>query len=275
MKIQWNQRLISSFLSYLDYKIQKEGEAFINTTGYFYPVSSNYNGLYAYSSPFRQLCSDTSIPNCNVLTGCYLGNTFITVGQSGLASVNYPKGALFFNTIPAVRPSGTYSYKECSIELTDKEEYKLLFETEYVANSKFNQVLSGLALDVKTTPAIFVKIKNIENEPFAFSRIDANTIDIRLVVVANSEFQKQGLCNILANLNMTEFKIVSGQSALTFNGDYTGRAYNYTGQTFSNDYWPLILSSQIRDIPSVSQYTDIKRSVALCDITVSTVMRHP
>ncbi len=275
MRIQWNQRLISSFLGYLDHVIQNEGEAFINTTGYFYPVSSPYQGLYAYSAPFRQMCSDVSIPSCSVLTGCYLNNTFVTVGTSGLSRINYPKGTLYFTGQLPFKPSGSYSYKECNIELTSDFEYDLLFNTQYVQNSHFNQNLSGLADKVKTTPAIFVKVKASENKPFAFQRIDDNVINLRLVVIADSEFQKQGLVNVIQNLNMREFLITTGNSALSYDGSYTGAKYNYTGQTFASGYWPLIKSSKIITVPFQGDYSNMTKTTAMCDLEISTVMVHP
>lgn len=279
MNIQFDARLTSSFLMFLENWVLKQGQAYTNHSSLFYPISGNQNGLYTYSAPFRSFVSDIDVTGANVMTGVYLGGNFITIGQSGLQKINYPKGLVqFTGQIPSNVPiSGNYAVSEFNIELTDQSEYKLLFETKYVTNSKFQQNLTGLDAQTKTTPAIFVKVQNSENKPFAFSRIDNNQFLVRLVAICESEFQKISLCNVLKNLNMKEFKVISGNMPLDYMGSYTGSgiSYNYANLPIASGYFPLVWGSKIINIPLRGEYANISRNTAMCDLTVETIMRHP
>ncbi len=264
---------------FLENWVLKQGQAYTNHSSLFYPISGNQNGLYAYSAPYRSLVSDTDVTGANVMTGVYLGGQFVTIGTSGLAKINYPKGMIFFTSpIPSNVPiSGNYSISDFNIELTDQSEYKLLFETKYVTNPKFQQNLTGLDAQTKTAPAIFVKVQNSENLPFAFQRVDKNQLFLRLVMLCDNEFQKINISNVLKNLNMKEFRIISGNMPLDYMGSYTGSgvSYNYTNLPIASDYYPLVWSAKTITIPQRGEYSNVSKNSALCDITVETIMRHP
>ena len=81
MKPQYDNKLLSSFLLYLDNKILSKGEAFVNHSGLFYPVENFFNGYYTYAAPYKQIVSDASITGANKLTGIYLDGNFIVVAS--------------------------------------------------------------------------------------------------------------------------------------------------------------------------------------------------
>jgi len=276
MQVQFDNRLISSFLLFLDNQIQSKGVCYTNYSGRLYPITSPYQGLYAYATPFKQLCNDTSISGANVMSGVYLNGVFVTVGQSGLYSINHKQGTAYFTgqLSSSVVVSGRYAIKDFNIELADQVEYKLLYETKYVTNSKFNQTLSGLPLDVKTAPVIFLRPKNIENKPFAFGGIDDNEMKIRAIIVADNEFQRIGVCNILKNLNLKGFSIVNS-TPFDYLGNFTGLNYSYSGLSYDTVYSPLITEAKVIDVPRVGELENFGRATAIVDFSISTYMRHP
>ena len=275
MKVSFDVNLLSSFLLYVDHRLQSYGEAFTNYSGLLYPVQTKIAGKSAYSTPFRQLVNDTSISGANVMSGVYLNGNFVGVGQSGLHAINHDLGTVYFNAaLPAnTSISGRYAIKEFSIEYTNKLEYKLLFDTKYVTNSQFNQTLSGLASDIKTTPAIFLRPKVTENAGFSFGGLDDNNFKIRAILIADNEFQRVAACNVLKNMNLRTFNVASS-TPFDYLGNYTGLNYNYNNLNFISGYEPLITEIKVIDVPLRGDFQDIGKNIAMVDFTVSTIMRH-
>lgn len=274
MQVQLDNRIISSFLLYLDHEIQSKGRAFQNTVVRFYPITSNYAGTYAYAAPYKPLCNDISITGVNVLSGVYLNNSYIQVGQSGLHAINHYRGTLYFT---GQNPSnfvisGAVAAKEVGIKITDKQDWKLLFETQYVANGTHPVQMTGLAEDVETTPIIFLRYKGQENKPFAFSRLDNQTIAMRAVVVANNEFQRVALASILKNLNYCSIPLVNS-TPFDSVGNMTGVNYDYTQLSLDTSYTPMILSVKSIDLPQQGDYKNVGRNMAIVDFEISTIAR--
>ncbi len=274
---QFDNQILTSFALLLDNKIQSNGRAFTNFSGLLYQTPSSYQGLTAYSTPFRSLCNDTSVVGANIMTGVYFNGNFITVGQSGLVKINHDLGTAYFSgNVPSTTViSGRYAVKDFNIAITDELEYKL-FETKYVFNPKYNQTLSGLASDIKIAPIIYIRPKDLENKPFAFGRIDENTIDIRTIVIADNQFNKTAVCNILKNLNMTVLPLVSS-TPFDYMGNYTGLNYNYSGTSSDTTYYPTIWSAKVIGIGrnNTAETENLSRNSAIVDFSIRTIMRHP
>lgn len=272
MQPQLDNKIVSSFLLYLDNKIQQRGGAFYNTNGLFYPAQSNINGLYAYTCPYKQLCNDTSVSGATVMSGVYINNNYISVGQSGLVAINHYDGALYFNSgLPKnTTISGNFAVKDFSVYLSDQPDYKILFATKFFPNPKYGpQPQSGLPLDAKTAPAIYLTIKNQENKPFAFAGLDDNSINIRAVVVSDTAYEKIAVCNIFKNLFMRPFKIVTS-TPFDYLGNMTGVNYNYNTLSYSDFYRPIVLKSKVTEVNLDGEYIDIKKQFAFVDIEIST-----
>jgi hypothetical protein len=275
MIVTHDVKLMSSFMLFLDHVVMEKGRAFTNYSGSLYRVNSPYQGLYAYASPFKHLGYDASISNMNVMSGIYLNNTLVGIGTSGLHSINYNEGTAYFSSAIAngTSISGRYSVKDFGIKITDQPESKLLLETKYVLNSKYNQTLSGLPLDVTTAPIIFLKYKTSENKPFAFGGIDDNSIKIRAIAVCDNEFQKIALGNIFKNLNWSGFNLLNS-TPLDWRGSYTGSVYNYNTLSYDSTYVPFVREVRVFDVPAVGEYENLPRFALLADFEIFCAMRH-
>jgi hypothetical protein len=275
MRVQFDNKLISSFAQYLDHYVQEQGVAYSNHSGLLYRINSRDDGLYAYATPFKQLVRDTAISGANVMSGVYLNGNFVTIGQSGLSRINHDEGTVYFTgQLPANTViSGNYAIKDFNVDITENAEYKLLTMTKYVTNSKFNQVLSGLPSDTRTTPAIFLKAKDTDNKPFALGGIDDNAYRIRAIVITDNEFQRIAVCNIMKNLRYKVFSVVDS-TPMDYLGNFTGLNYNYDNLNFNTGYSCLVMEAKARNIPMEGDFADLGRSVAEVDFTISTLMRH-
>lgn len=275
MKVQLDTKVISSFLLYLDHVVQDEGEAFNNEVVRFYPKASPVQNTYIYTSISKPLCNDISITGAHVLSGIYINGAYASVGTSGLTSINHYQGALYFT---GSFPSGTVisgdaAVKEVTIKITDKTDWKLLFETQYVSNGQHGtQPSTGLGLDTEVSPIIFLRHKAQENKPFGFARLDNQMVAMRAIVIADNEFQKIGLTSILKNLNYRPVQLVS---ATPFDalGNMTGINYNYNTLSIDTSVTPIIYSVKVIDIPQRGEYKDIRRNMAIVDFELGTVAR--
>lgn len=274
MIIQFENRVISSFMLYLDHEIQSQGQAYYNYSGLLYRVNSQHNGLYAYATPFKQLVNDTSISGANVMSGVYLNGNYVGIGQSGLYSINHAQGVVYFtgqlssNTVV----SGRYAIKDINIELSDKEEYKVIFETKYEPKSRYNQTLSGLQTDVKTLPSIFLKYKGGDAAPAAFGGIQDNKVLIKALILTENEFQRVAVCNILKNLTFKFFNLVNS-TPFDYLGNYTGLNYYYDNLNFDTGNSPLITEVKVKDVPLIGEFSNIGAKIASAEFVLSTFIR--
>lgn len=276
MIAQLDTKVLSSFLLYIDHEIQSKGQAFQNQTVKFFPETSSIVNNYIFTSAVKPLCNDTSISGANILSGIYIGNSYIPVGQSGLKAINHYKGALYFTGINpesyGLPLSGLSALKEISVKITDKTDWKLMFETKYVNNGSMSVPVTGLDLDVEMSPIVFLRFKGQENKPFAFSRLDNQTITVRAIIIADTEFQKIGVSSILKNLNYRVIPLVQSTPFDSL-GNMTGVNYNYSQLPTDSLLTPMILGVKSIDVPQEGSYRDIRRNMSIVDFEVSTIAR--
>lgn len=272
---QYENKLISSFLLHIDHRIQSYGLAYTNYSGLLYPIPSMIYGQYAYATPFKQLCNDISVSGAQIMSGVYLNGNHVSIGQSGLSAINHYEGAVFFNNpLPAnTVVSASYAVKDFSVEITDQPEYKLLFETKYLTSTKYNQTLSGLDLDTKTSPIIFLRSKVGNPEPFALGGIENKKKTIRAIVIADTEYQRVAVCNILKDLMYSPFYITT-QLPFDAAGNMTGINYNFNNLTQSSGYFPWIFNVKEVDIPRADTFRTMPKNMSMVDFNIQTLALH-
>lgn len=276
MLAQLDTRILSSFLLYVDHEIQSKGSGFQNQVVSFYPEVSPISNTYVFTAPVKPLCNDTSIGGANIMSGVYVGNSYLGIGQSGLKGINHYKGAIYFT---GVNPesfnlpiSGKAAVKEISVKITDKTDWKLMFETKYVNNGSMQIPTTGLDLDTEVSPIVYLRYRGQENKGFAFSRLDNQTISMRAIIVADNEFQKVAVASILKNLN---YRVIPLVQSTPFDplGTMTGSNYNFSSLLIDNSVTPMVFSVKSMDVPQRGDYGDIRRSMALVDFEISTIAR--
>lgn len=234
MKAQYTNKLISSFLMYLENTLLVKGEGFYNTTGYFYATQSPYSGFYAYSAPCNPLVYDQSIPNSIPFSGVYLDNNFITTGQSGLAQIDYKKGVVYFTSEIAGdnRISGNFSCAEYTAQLTTDPEYRIIFETKKFLRPKYSQDLTGVAPNEISFPTIFVKENGGYNDPYALGGEDITYTTLRLIILGDSQFSTDCVTSLLKDQSFSYVPLMF-DTEFPFNsyGGLKSKTFSYTGVT--------------------------------------------
>tara|TARA_R100000152_G_C6776713_1_gene206046 strand:+ start:953 stop:1828 length:876 start_codon:yes stop_codon:yes gene_type:complete len=243
MKVQYENKVMSSLLLFVDHEITQKGEAYTNHQSNFFKIDSLFSDYYVYASPFKQLVSDVSVTGSsdpNLLTGIYVnGDGPIGPGTSGLHSINHMQGQLYFtggnaatDPMAGKTVSGRYAVKDFNVFLTSLPEEQLLFETKLVLNPKTSDIKLTTGVDpaTQTYPAIFIKDNGGTNEEFALGGVDNTIINARAIVLADSLFNLDAACGILKDSVRKKMSIIN-QTDLNLNalGGYTGVTYNYTG----------------------------------------------
>ena len=272
---QLDNQLLSSFLLTLDHRILDKGTAYTNYSSLFYPVDSYYQGQYIYSCPFRSLVNDVSISGANVISGLYINNNFVTIGQSGLQSINPYLGAAFFNSpLPDNSVvSGNYAVKDFSIKISDQPEWKLLFESEYIINGKYAQTPTGLPLDTETSPIIFLRTKSAVVNPIGLGGWEDNVKVVRAIVIADTEYSRTAVCNIMKNMLYSPLYITTNVP-FAADGSYTGVNYDFTALTKDLTWFPWIFKVTVSDIPRAGDFKTINKNMAMVDFHLNTIIRH-
>lgn len=226
---QFINRVMSSFSLMVDHYILSSGEAFTNYGSYLYDVRNNFSNIYTYGLPFKQIVSDFSVPNANIMTGVYIDGTAYPTGSNNLIDINYAEGQVYFSADKSANTlSGNYAVKDFNVYLTNEADYKILFETKHTVQARTSQSLTGLVPESQTLPAIYIINQSMENVPFAFGGLDTTTIPIRVIILADNGFKLDAVKSILADRART-FVPVLETSDMPFNhyGGFNGTGYNY------------------------------------------------
>lgn len=277
MNIQYDVRVLSSLALYVDYKLLKVGQAYTNTSGALYPISSDLKGMYGYGTPYKQLVNDTSITGANIMSGVYLDGNFIAPGQSGLYGINHYNGIAYFtNAIsnPTSRLTAKYAYKDFSVKVTDQTDYKLLFGNKYLKNQLYAQNPTGVEEDVEIYPIIYIRPTVVENQPFAFAGLDDNLMSVRCVIIAEDMYSVLGASNILKNLNLKQLPVYS---SLPFNqmGLYTGTPYNFEQLPQFQQNNPIIWKARTSSVAAKGDdFNLLNKKTMFVDFDIRTLSTH-
>ncbi|MAF26151.1 hypothetical protein CL634_11365 [bacterium] len=250
MKAQWENKVMSSFLQFVDHEILDKGEAFENTGNNFYTADSLYNGYYTYTSPFQQLVGDVSIESAHgalVMDGVYIDGNFKEVGTAagdaaGLIGINHQKGHVYFDEDKGSNIiSGNFAVKDYSVLLTSESEENLIFHTKHNLRPKAHQPITGLRYNESTFPIIYIKNAGGTSLPLGLGGTEDVRTDIRAVILSDSAFSLDAVCNILKNTTRKRLPIIES-TPLNAMGAYIGESYNYT---------ELISEGTVHDGPSI------------------------
>tara|TARA_Y100001938_G_C8101576_1_gene442216 strand:- start:14179 stop:15069 length:891 start_codon:yes stop_codon:yes gene_type:complete len=242
MRVQWENKIMSSFLQFVDHEILDKGVAYENWGANFYPADNLYNGYYTYTSPFQQFVVDSSmetatIPNtspasthyANIIDGVYVDGVFKSVASNdaGLVGINHQKGHVYFNQDKSGSTiSGNFAVKDYSVLLTSQSEENLLFHTKHHLRPKVYQPVTGLQYDASTYPVIYIKNMGGDSLPMGLGGVENVRTDIRAVILSDSAFSLDAVCNILKDTARKRLPIIT-DTPFNAMGAYTGTAYNY------------------------------------------------
>ena len=286
MKVQFENKVMSSLLMFVDHEVTQKGEAFTNTKSNFFKIDSLFKDYHVYAAPFKQMVSDVSVTGSSaptVMTGIYVdGDGPLEVGNSGFDSINFMQGQLYFKgeTDPMAGKtiSGDYSIKDFNVFLTSMPEEQLLFETKLTLNPRTSDinVTTGVDSSTQTYPAIFIRNNGGKNDPAFFGGMDNTIMNLRSVVLADSAFSLDAVCSILKDSVRTEVPIIE-QSDLAFNSiGGTTSGYNYSALKNGSNEALWIKDVFVTKDPARGYYNSLNPSIypAFIDFSLE-IFRYP
>lgn len=268
MKQQLDNKLVSSFMLMVDHEIQSQGQAFVNSSGLFWPDTNRFAGLYTYTCSYKQLCNDTSISGANIMSGVYVNNVYTPVGSGKLVSINHYDGSVNFSSPISTRISGNFAVKEFSVYLSDQPDYKVVLEGKYHSNPKYAQAATGIPQEVKSMPAIIIVPKEQEAKPLGFQGLDDNYLRLRAIIVCENAFQRVAVSNILKNFRLKNVPIFNSPP-FDYLGNMTGINYNYSSLTFFSGSFPFITSAKVVQLPNQGAFSDAAKQMGMVDFDIS------
>lgn len=233
MQPQLDNKIVSSFLLYLDNYITSQGQAYTNWSGNLYQVKSNLANTYIYSTRYQPLVSDASIAGATVMTGIYLNGSFLTTGQSGFLDINYKKGYVYFSNPVTGTLSGNYAVKDYNFNLTNDSEISLLFENKQYLRPKVGQNVTGIYTDESTFPVIFVRSNGGFNSEFAFGGLKETYYNLRIITIADSQFLLDATNSLLRDIYQKYVPLFEfNEMPYNSRGGLKSGVFNYTGMIY-------------------------------------------
>ena len=237
MKPQYQHELMTSFMLWFDNHLLNKGEAYSNQTGtlYYFNDSRLPDGYKAYASPYKQWVTDSSIVGS---VNPVIPTSFMGSGRADDIIFDFENGRIIetgnnFGTNETI--TGTFAVKDFNIYLTNDTEEDLILENKFQLNSRYNKTESGVEPYDQMTPAIFLSSETMRNEPFAFRGEDITRNNIKAVVLAENNYQLDGVLSIFADTaRKTIVKIPFTGHPATEYGDLKNGSYDYT--TVSSSY---------------------------------------
>jgi hypothetical protein len=267
MKPQYQHELMTSFLLWFDNHLLQKGEAYSNQTGqlYYFNDTRLPESYKAYASSYKQWVNDSSVDGD---TNPTIPNSFNGSGRNDHIIFDFENGRIIetggnFSTNEFI--TGGFAVKDFNVYLTNDTEEDLILENKFELNSRYTQSPSGVEPYDQMTPAIFINSEFMRNEGFAFGGEDLTKNTIKAVVLAENNYQLDGVLSIFADTARKSFtKIPFTGHPSTEYGDIKDGSYFYTGieSTYggSNPYY-------IEDV-TVSKFSERAQQQVLGEIKV-------
>lgn len=232
MNAQYHQNLLPSFGLFIDHSLCAIGQAFTNYSGNLYLTTGdpNFAGYRIWGTPYRQFIADSSIANATIASGVYYNGNFIPNGTSGI-NIDYLRGRAISTGNSSINQLSTaYSAKDFNIYFTQISEERLLFELapKLPQQSKIGiPVTQPLDYLDQPYPAIWIRMDDSLNEPFALGGMDTTNTTIKTIILSDTDWKLDGSISIFEDSARKYFPVFTGsQFPFTYYGN-TKSGYNY------------------------------------------------
>ena len=222
-----------SFQLWLDHYILKYGQAY--TTGNYKLYCTEDErlpaGYLSYSSPFKQWVWDSSISGAVVNSYIYSGSEKIYSDDDNVI-LDYDNGRAIIKTDNQnLDLTADFSYKDFNIYPTNQTEEDLVVQNKFQENSRYYIQESGIKPYDCVTPAIFINFEEREGVPFALGGMDDVKYYIKAIIVAENDYQLDGINGLLGNCAQRIFPLITGINREDIWNDsinsYSGASYPF------------------------------------------------
>ena len=271
MKPQYQHEVLTSFMLWFDNHLLNKGEAYSNKTGtlYYFDDSRLPDNYKVYASPYKQWVNDSSVTGS---TNPIIPTGFMGSGRNDGVIFDFENGRIIetggnFGTSSTI--TGTFAVKDFNVYVSDETEEDLILESKFILNSRYNDSETGIKPYDKVIPAVFVNSENVQNVPYAFGGEDETRTSIKAVVLAENNYQLDGVLSIFADLTKSNITPIpfSGHPSTEYGDlktDFTGAGFYYTGVI---DAYKNNIPYYIEDV-TVSKLSEREKPQQLGDVKV-------
>ena len=226
MRGNFDTQLPSSFLAWLNNKLDKEGEAFsTQNVTLFKQTDPSRSTLNVYASPYKGWVYDSCATS--VISGVYTTSGQYLTRSSGI-EFDFNNGRVLSSGNWGQTLTGTISRKEYNVYFTTDEKATLFLENGTDSNKNVKFTETGVTPYDFAAPCIFVTAATAQNVPFAFGGIDNSQRTFRLLVVSDNNYHQEALKGLLVDSARQNFPLIEDSATpFTFYGDLKSGYYNY------------------------------------------------
>lgn len=247
MNYTFDHYLLSSFRLWLDNYILSK-DAFINTTGIFFPIGTA-DGLNVYQSSYPQFVYDSSITGANLITGAYVNNNFIGRGTSGL-KIDYLNGRIFVSGSANI--TGSFAVKEYNTYMNDKSAEVLIEEAFNSKRARREKPFAAINPANVICPLININFVNSFNKPFAYGGEDETRTLVRCAIITDNSFRTNGILSALRDSQYKCFSYIGDNQLVPFNyyNDLKTGGFNYRNfdDIESRVYIDKVFASRVSEV---------------------------
>ena len=262
---QFDNILMTSILLWLDNKIVTKGQAYTNTTGRLFNYIDERlpTGYKTFGSAYKQWVNDSSIAGATIPSGVYVNGTFS--GRNSTLVLDFENGRAISTQIQTGSSlTGSFAVKDFNVYFSNETEEDLIIENKYDINSRI--VINDenyISPYDQVIPAIFLSLDGSSNKGFAFGGMEETTISAKAVVLAENNYQLDGVLSIFTDSRNEVFPMIpmSGHPVNEY-GDLKTGYYSYVNLknqygTNTNFYINNAITSKLTDKARKSLANDI------------------
>lgn len=195
MNVSLDAKLLASFKEHIAYRLIKDCGAYSIKTLNLYEYTPNISGKRAYGSAFHNWVYDSSVVTPPTTVG-----GMVRGGAEGLR-FDFKNGRVLVNSAnTGLSLSLSVPVAEFGINITSSPDAQLINEVNFLQNPDQIAINTYVKPDTIIVPAIFVKLTQTNNKPFALSGLDWTSWKIRTIVFAQNYKQLVGVGGMIRDL---------------------------------------------------------------------------
>lgn len=217
--------VISSFKEFLNFRLLKDIQAYSTKTVSLYEYTPpRVAGKIAYGSAYHHWVYDSSLVTIPTTVGG------LARGGSEGMTFDFRNGRILVNSgNTGLTLSTTVPIQDFGLFVTSKPDALLLNEVQFEQPPVLTTRDTYLAPDNIYCPAVFVKIAQTRNRPFALSGLDWSSWQIRVVCLAQNYSQAVGVGSVVRDMKERIFPVLTAaQTPLKVNGDLKVPPWTYS-----------------------------------------------
>lgn len=285
---QFQHKITSSFTLWFDNYLLTKGQAYTNTTGYFYNYADERlpAEYKVFGSSYKQWVSDSSISGATIPSGVFINGSFSgrATGVDNSTSskiLDFDNGRVLMSGASTESVvTGSFAVKDFNVYYSNETEEDLLVENKFMPRNKIGTDLNPTYVQPydQVVPVIYICNSAADNKAFAFGGMDQTITNFSVVVITENPYQLDSALSIFADSkNESIVDVPFADYPYTEYGDLKSGYYNYqnlkTQYLNNNKYFiERVKTSKMGDKPRKSLVNDLY--VGFIDFDVS-IMRYP